>query len=123
SKRDDEVPSNAHSLASFTPKRQPKPTRSASQERRTKADLSLTADRRGWFRGRSNQRPPGAFGGIQAFSGQRQHDWPPAAPAYCTPSGPTPDAWPLASVVIFSTRASAWRNNSSQRRFSASPRS
>ena len=42
---------------------------------------------------------------------------------YCTSSGSAPVTWPLASVVIFSTRASACRNSSSQRRFKASPRS
>ena len=45
------------------------------------------------------------------------------SPLYCTSSGSAPVTWPLASVVIFSTRASACRNSSSQRRFKASPRS
>jgi len=42
---------------------------------------------------------------------------------YCTSSGSVPVTRPSASVVIFSTRASACRSNSSHRRFSASPRS
>jgi len=53
----------------------------------------------------------------------RQEGFAPSQSRYCTSSGATPAAWPLASVVIFSTRASAWRSNSSQRRLSASPRS
>ena len=40
-----------------------------------------------------------------------------------TSSGSVPVGLPEASRVIFSTRASAWRNTSSQRRLSASPRS
>ena len=44
-------------------------------------------------------------------------------PDYWTSSGSVPVAWPLLSVVILSTRASACRSNSSQRRFNASPRS
>jgi hypothetical protein len=43
--------------------------------------------------------------------------------SYWTSRGSVPVGWPLASVVILSTRASAWRSNSSHRRFKASPRS
>src|SRR6266403_3455157 len=39
-----------------------------------------------------------------------------------TSSGSVPVGWPLASVVILSTRASACRSSSSHRRFNASPR-
>src|SRR5262249_19123556 len=49
-------------------------------------------------------------------SGLQVHD-------FSTSSGSVPLGLPLASRVIFSTRASAWRSNSSQRRLSASPRS
>ncbi len=42
---------------------------------------------------------------------------------YFTSSGSVPLGLPVASSVIFSTRASAWRSNCSQRRLSASPRS
>ena len=42
---------------------------------------------------------------------------------YFTSSGSVPVGLPAASSVIFSTRASAWRSSSSQRRLSASPRS
>lgn len=42
---------------------------------------------------------------------------------YFTSSGSVPVGLPAASRVIFSTRASACRNNSSQRRLSSSPRS
>src|SRR5262249_19379589 len=40
-----------------------------------------------------------------------------------TSNGSVPVGLPELSSVIFSTRASAWRNSSSQRRLSASPRS
>jgi hypothetical protein len=42
---------------------------------------------------------------------------------FSTSSGSVPLGLPLTSRVIFSTRASAWRSSSSQRRLSASPRS
>jgi hypothetical protein len=48
---------------------------------------------------------------------------PPVGADHSTSSGSVPVGLPSASSVIFSTRASAWRNSSSQRRLSASPRS
>ena len=79
---------------------------------------------------RASQRSgSGAIPCKNAFRPRRQ--WGTARNTHCeeppagqlTSSGSVPVGLPLASSVIFSTRASAWRNNSSQRRLRFSPRS
>src|SRR5262249_1689600 len=57
------------------------------------------------------------------LSGKEAHCNAPFARCYFTSRGSVPVGLPAASSVIFSTRASASRSSSSQRRLSTSPRS